>query len=114
VVIHRDEDRALEGQAALRRDLRLRECHPKTVRQTHRFAGRAHFRPQHCIHTGQFREGEDGLLYGYPGDGKLIGKAQIVQCPPDDDRRCKLCEGTPVALLTNGTVRDARGLTSST
>ena len=95
VVIHRDEDRALEGQAALRRDLRLGKRHPEAVRQPHRLPGGPHFRPQHGIHAGQLREGEDRLFHGYPGDGKLIGKAQIVQCPPHDNRRCKLCEGDP-------------------
>ena len=92
VIIHRHEDRAFQRQTAFRRDLRFRERHSEAVGESHGLAGRPHFGPQHGIYAGQFGEGEDGLFHGYPGDGKLIGKAQIVQCLPHNDRRRELCE----------------------
>ena len=42
------------------------------------------------------------------------GSARSASISPAITRAATFASGTPVALLTNGTVREARGLTSST
>ena len=48
------------------------------------------------------------------GSRSSAGRSISASLLPAMTRAATLASGTPVALLTNGTVRDARGLTSST
>ena len=95
VIVHRHEHGAFEREAPLHGNLRFGERHAEAVGQAHRLPGGPHFWPQHGIYAGQFGEGEDRLLDRHPGDGKLIGEAQIVQGPPGDHGRRELGEGYP-------------------
>jgi hypothetical protein len=44
----------------------------------------------------------------------LLGETEITQRAPVITCAASFASGTPIALLTNGIVRDARGFTSST
>ncbi len=80
----------------------------------HDLAGGFHFRPQQDIHIGKTVERENGLFDGDMLRPVGFGKPQFLQRFPQHDLVASFASGTPMALLTKGTVREARGLTSST
>ena len=103
------------GSAPSAADLRLGERHPERVGDPHDLAGGAHLRAQDEVHARELVEGEDRLLH------RDIRAASTSSCRPSSSRvlptitaAARLASGTPVVLETNGTVRDARGFTSST
>ena len=82
----------------------------------HDFAGGTHLRAEDDIDAGEIVEGEDGFLDGdVLGRDRLPGEAEFVERFAGHDFGGDAWpSGTPMALLTNGTVRVARGLTSRT
>ncbi len=113
-VLDRDEDRALLRQLDAGAELRLGEGAAEIAIEAHHLAGRFHLRPQDDIDAGEAGEGEHRLLDRHMRDGACRLKAKPASLSPAISRAAILAIGTPVALATNGTVRDARGLTSST
>ena len=83
--------------------------------QAHDFAGGTHFRGEQNVLAEKAVEGENGFL-----DGPVIATRFPVVKPssasflPAMTLAASLARGTPMALLTKGTVREARGLTSRT
>ena len=89
----------------------------------HDLTGRSHLGPEQRVHAGEAVEGQHRLLdadmveHRHPPDG--VGReeallAQVRQRLAHHHREATMASGTPVALATNGTVRLARGLASST
>ena len=60
------------------------------------------------------RNGNTGALTNTPGTGGSSVKPTSSRLAPAITRAASLTSGTPTALAMNGTVREARGLTSST
>ncbi len=95
----------------------FRNASPKLIAHAHHFAGGAHFRAERRVHAGEFVEREDRRL-----DEDLRHRQSRPRCRsrnlfslrPHISPTAILGSGTPVALLTYGTVREARGFTSST
>jgi hypothetical protein len=80
---------------------------------THDFAGRLHFRPENRI-ARELDEREHRLLHREVRRHDLLDDALLGSDCPAMQRAAILASGRPVAFDTNGTVRDARGFTSST
>ncbi len=85
-------------------------------RARHHLAGRAHLRAEHRIGAGEASERQHRRLdadlprrpFGRQREVELGGVA------PAASRQAASTRFTPVAFDANGTVRDARGFTSST
>src|SRR5581483_4252435 len=92
------------------------------IRNAHHFARRAHLGPQDRIHAPEFVERKHGRLHrikfmhGHFGNAIVLHQGSFISASlrPAIKRAATFASGTPVALLTYGTVRDARGFTSST
>ncbi|AEM40103.1 hypothetical protein KVU_0264 [Ketogulonicigenium vulgare WSH-001] len=76
-VLDRDEHRAGFGQFSARTHLRLQESTGKATVPTHDFAGRAHFRPQQRVDTGEAGKGQHRLFHRIPRHVR-IGQRQRV------------------------------------
>ena len=71
--------------------------------------------PRMVSTPGNLHEGEDRFLDRDVTAARSSSRAaELVERLADHDGRGELASGTPVAFETNGTVRDARGFTSST
>jgi len=70
--------------------------------------------PRMVSTPGSFVKGKTASLTATPGSGRSSGTPSSSRVCPTMTAAASLARGTPVALLTNGTVREARGLTSST
>ena len=79
----------------------------------HHFAGGFHLRAQQDIDAGEPVEGEHGLLDRHMIEVEILRHAEAVQVSPAITRAAIFATGSPVALATKGTVRLARGFTSS-
>ena len=115
VVADRDEDAALRAAVDAAAELRFGESAAEIRIEPHHLAGRLHFRPEDQIDAGEAGEGKDRLLdrdMRAPPSGARSRKS--ADFSPTITRAAILAIGTPVALATNGTVREARGLTSRT
>jgi len=121
-VVDADENRAAAWQFLSRGKLRLREGLSVGSGNAHNLTRRAHFRAENGIHPAKLVERKNG---GFDGVEIVYGdSATPLECTsgsfisarrrPTIKRAPIFASGTPVALLTKGTVRDARGLTSST
>jgi hypothetical protein len=80
----------------------------------HHLAGGLHLGPEDGVHTRELDEREHRFL-----DAEVRRRhLGVMPCAPATgptmQRAATLASWMPVALLTNGTVREARGLTSST
>ena len=103
-----------ERQLAAAAELALGEGDGVVAVDAHHLAGRAHLRTEHGVDAGEAREREHRLLHRdmveaaaalQPEDGKRLPAITLAAMP---------ATGSPIALATKGTVRLARGLTSST
>ena len=92
-------------------DLALAERGGEGGRDAHDLAGRAHLRAEDGVDARELREREHRLL-DRDVRGRDLLDAQLVSVLPAAMRAATFASGTPIALDTNGTVRDARGLTS--
>ena len=99
-------------QDRARRDLRLGERGAERRVDAHDLAGRLHLRAEQRVDAGELGEREHRLLHRDVSWYDLCREAEIRQRAPAMTRAASLASGTPIALLTNGTVREARGLTS--
>ena len=72
--------------------------------------------PEHRVGAREAPERHDRLLDAEArrARGRRLGRSISASFSPAMTRAATFASGTPVALLTNGTVRLARGLTSST
>ena len=114
----RQEHRAALGQPVAGRQLALDEGQADGEVDAHDLARRAHLGPEHGVGLGEAAERQHRLL-----DGDVVAHHRGTSRPssrssasvePAITRAATLASGTPVALATNGTVRDARGLASMT
>ena len=94
--------------------LRLGEGEREIRVQPHHFAGRPHFRPQDITSTpGKRLNGKTASFTAVCFITCLPVSAESWRAfSPAISRAAILAIGTPVALATKGTVREARGLTS--
>src|SRR5204863_6223508 len=76
--------------------------------------GRPHLRAQDGIDPGSFVKGKTASFTATPGSGRSSGSPSSSRVFPTVTAAASRASDTPVALLTNGTVREARGFTSST
>ena len=104
------------GQAGARRGLRLGEGGREVARDAHDLAGGAHLGTEQRVGAGEAVERQHRLL-----DRDVVswragsaGRPSSASVAPSMIRQAILASGTPVALDTNGTVREARGLASIT
>jgi hypothetical protein len=89
------------------------EGRAEALGDAHHLAGAAHLGAQDRVDAGELGEREHRHLdRDVPGDP--LDHPEAASFSPAATRAATLANGTPVALATNGTVRDARGLTSST
>ena len=117
--------------ACRRRAPRRRPCHPSATLapraelalgegrlegaiEADDLAGRAHFRPQHRVDAGEAREGKHRFLDADVAEFAPRLKSKVASRSPAMTRAAILAIGLPTTLATKGTVREARGLTSST
>ena len=81
----------------------------------HHLAGRAHLGPEHRVGAGEARERQHGRLHVVSRrGGDSGGRPSSAMRAPAASRHAASTRLTPVAFDANGTVRDARGFTSST
>ena len=85
VVVHADQDRAIQGQAHAGCDLRFGKGVTKMRGVPHDLTGRAHLGAQQAGRTGQFLERQDCLLDEEPVDAWLFGDSQLAQRFPGHD-----------------------------
>jgi len=104
----------LSGQHDTGGDHGLRIRFAKTFTDTHNFSGRVHFGTQDRVDTGDFSEGKDRRLDIERSTVSSCGRQNSDSFCPAITSAAMRAMGTPVAFETKGTVRDARGLTSST
>ena len=114
-VLHRDADRALGRQARAGAELALQHRLAEGAARAHDLAGRAHLGAEDRVDAGELVEREDRFLDREVRRHDLAANALLRPSDwPAMQRAAILASGSPVALETNGTVREARGLTSST
>ena len=114
-VTHGDEHRARPRQRPSRGSLRLAERAGEVVGGGHHLARGAHLRAEHGVGAGEARERQDGRLHGHVAGAPSRRAARATASDaPAISRQAASTRLTPVALLANGTVRDARGFASST
>ena len=70
--------------------------------------------PKTVSTPGSLVKGKTASLTATPGRGRSSGTPSSSRVWPTITPAASLARGTPVALLTNGTVREARGFTSRT
>ena len=93
----------------------LAKARPKLRVEAHDFAGRAHLRAEHRVDAGKAREGQHRFLdRDVVQHGLSSLRSKCFSVSPAMTRAAMAATGKPMALATNGTVRLARGLTSST
>ena len=102
-------------QRDARRGLRLGERGREVLGDAHDLAGRAHLRAEQPVGAVEAVERQHRLLDARRGRPVgSAGRSRSAIRSPSITRQAILASGTPVALDTNGTVRDARGLASIT
>ena len=108
-----DEDGAVVREPHTRGALGLAEGGRKVIGDPHHLAGALHLRPEHRVDAREARERHHRLL-----DAHLLGgwlrELLVGEALAEHQLHAIFASGAPIALLTNGTVRDARGLASST
>ena len=70
--------------------------------------------PKTVSTPGSLVKGKTASLQATPGTGSSSGTPSSSRVFPTITAAASLARGAPVALLTNGTVREARGFTSRT
>ena len=112
----REEHRAAVGQPRAGRGLRLGEGGREVGGDAHHLAGRAHLGAEQRVGAGEAVEGQHRLLDRDVVAARGLGRAasSSASFSPSITRQASLASGRPVALETNGTVREARGLASIT
>ena len=81
----------------------------------HHLARRAHLGPEHRVGAGEAREREHRGLDVVAADAALgPGSRRLASVAPAASRHAASTRFTPIAFDANGTVREARGFTSST
>ena len=114
-VVDADEDAALLRQPLPGAHHRLAERRAEVVRAAHHLAGGLHLRPEDRVDAREADEREHRAL-----DEHAVPPARSSTSPssasvrPAATRAAIFAIGTPVAFEMYGTVRDDRGLTSST
>ena len=103
--------------------LALGEGQAEGAVDAHDLAGRAHLGPEQGVDTGEAVEGKHRLLDAHVVEhgtrsmasaGAALSARSSASVCPTITRAATMASGTPVAFATNGTVRLARGLASST
>ena len=97
-----------------RRGLRLRVRLAEGAAGAHDLAGRLHLRAEDRIGVGNLMNGNTDFLHREVRRHDLADTPCSLELVPAMTRAAIFASGTPVALDTNGTVRDARGFTSRT
>ena len=94
----------------------LAKAIPKSGADAHHLAGAAHLRAEHRVLAGELGEREDRFLDEVAGGppARSVRPELLAALRPTITLAAMPASGTPVALATKGTVRLARGLTSST
>ena len=114
----RDEDGALARQRHAGGRLRLGERGREVAGDAHHLAGRAHLGPEQRVGAVEAVERQHRLL-----DRDVVAEAEPWRSAagpcsairsPSIIRQASFASGSPIALETNGTVREARGLASIT
>ena len=82
--------------------------------EAHDLAGRLHLRAEHGVDAGEAGEREHRLLDPDMVEAWRLQARSLRAISPAMMRAAILATGMPMTLATNGTVREARGLTSST
>ncbi len=99
--------RSASGQHDARAQLRFREGTFEAVVQAHHLAGGFHFRAQNGVHTREPRKREHRFLHRHVRRDRGVVELEIEAAGrPAMTSAPILATGTPVALATNGTVRD--------
>ena len=106
-------------QRVARAGLALGERHAERAVDAHHLAGRAHLRPEHRVDVGEAVERQHRFLHRRrdrlrPAGGAALRRGARRASRRPSARAATFASGTPVALLTNGTVRLARGFASMT
>ena len=106
----------LGGQRRAGRRLGLGERGREVARDAHDLAGRAHLGAEDRVGALEAVERQHRLLDAdVVGAHRLgSGRSRSAIRSPSMIRQAILASGTPIALETNGTVREARGLASMT
>ena len=86
----------------------------RIVGAAHHLAGGLHLRAEDRVDAGEAHERKHRGLDEHAGDARDRRPGQLRQRPPAITRAAIFASGTPVAFDRYGTVRDARGFTSST
>ena len=113
-IADRQEGRAAGRERTTGRALGLREGGGRVGGARHHLAGRAHLGPEHRVGAGEAGERQHGGLDADQVRARAPPAARARSGAPAARRQAASTRLTPVALLAKGTVRDARGLTSST
>ena len=105
------------GQPVARRGLALREREPNDAVDAHDLAGRAHLGTEDRVDLGEAVERQHRFLHRdvtalRPAGAAALPSRSSASVAPTMTRAATFASGTPVALLTNGTVRLARGFAS--
>ena len=115
VVVDADERGAALRQPLPDRQLRLRERDAEVVDAAHHLAGRLHLGPENRVDAGEPHEREHRALHEHAGDLEVLGQPELARASARPSPCAAIfASGTPVAFDRYGTVRDARGFTSST
>jgi hypothetical protein len=111
-VAHRDEDGAADRHRDAGAELALGEGDGEVAVEPHDLAGGAHLGAEHVSTPGKRANGNTASLTPtWSSFFRLSPKGERLA---RHDARGDLGDGLPIALATKGTVREARGLTSST
>ena len=110
--LHRDEHRAWRSATWPDAELALAEGHGEVAVDAHDLAGRAHLGTEDGIDAGEAREREHGLLHGDMVELRRAAGRRSPSGLPAMTSAAIAAIGLPITLATNGTVREARGLTS--
>ena len=102
------------GKHLLRRLLRLGEGEAERVGHAQHLAGGAHLRPQERVDLREHVEGEHGLLDPEVAGWACVSSPRSASLVPSINCVARRAIWMLQTLETSGTVREARGLASST
>jgi len=91
----------------------FRKRHRELVSIPHHLASRFHFGTKIVSTPGNLPNGNTDSLTATCDGTRSVVNPSSVSFLPAITSAAYFASGTPIALLTNGMVRDARGLTSS-
>ena len=114
VVANAEEDRTRCRQRLAGAQVGLGQRPAEVAVAAHDLAGGLHLGPEHRVLAGEPGERQHRLLDADELGSGVSAGAMSASRSPAMTRAASRASGMPIALLTNGTVREARGLASST